>query len=119
MLIQPITCPLPRSSVIPNIFIGQRSHAYLISCNENFEQKPNFQPLFEAYRPFATHNYITHYAPRAFSVVGGKRQVNLLKLNTTAAGYAFYLLYTTCTPLLLEVSWIMYSDRAVNCRGRL
>jgi len=42
---------------------------------------------------------------------------NLLKLNTTAAGYATYLLYAT--PLLLGVSWTKQSDRALNCRGKL
>jgi len=42
---------------------------------------------------------------------------NPIKLNTTASGYASYLLYTT--PLLLGVSWTKQSDRALNCRGRL
>ena len=42
---------------------------------------------------------------------------NLLKLNTTAAGYALHLLYAI--PLLLGVSWTKQTDREHNCRGRL
>ena len=63
MLIQPITCSWAWSGILPRVSRGQRSRAYLISCNEKLRRaltwlilnRNQFPALIEAYRTELCH----------------------------------------------------------------